>query len=45
MSLYTLALFVHVSGAIGAFVSLGLWLFGCHAGRQLMKTRQRSIRS
>jgi len=28
MSLYSLALFVHVSGAIGTFVSLGIWLFG-----------------
>lgn len=28
MSLYTVALFLHVSGAIGAFVSLGIWLFG-----------------
>lgn len=31
MSLYSLALFVHVSGAIGAFVSLGIWLFGLAA--------------
>ncbi len=28
MSLYPLALFVHVSGAIGTCVSLGIWLFG-----------------
>lgn len=34
MSLYTLALFVHVSGAIGAFVSLGIWLFGLAALRR-----------
>jgi hypothetical protein len=31
MSLYTLALFLHVSGAIGACVSLGIWLFGLAA--------------
>jgi hypothetical protein len=34
MSLYTLALFVHVSGAIGTFVSLGIWLFGLAALRR-----------
>jgi len=31
MSPYSLALFVHVSGAIGTFVSLGIWLFGLAA--------------
>jgi hypothetical protein len=31
MNFYSLALFVHVSGAIGAFVSLGIWLFGLAA--------------
>ena len=31
MSLYPIALFVHVCGAIGAFVSLGIWLFGLAA--------------
>ncbi len=31
MSLYPLALFLHVSGAIGACVSLGIWLFGLAA--------------
>jgi len=31
MSLYSLVLFVHVSGAIGTFVSLGIWLFGLAA--------------
>jgi hypothetical protein len=34
MSLYTLALFLHVSGAIGAFISLGIWLFGLAALRR-----------
>ncbi len=28
MSIYMMALFLHVSGAIGTFVSLGIWLFG-----------------
>lgn len=31
MNLYTVAFFLHVSGAIGAFISLGLWLFGLFA--------------
>jgi hypothetical protein len=40
MSLYTLALFVHVSGAIGAFVSLGIWLFGLAALRRARRVEQ-----
>src|SRR5437763_5112507 len=28
MSIYSIALFLHVSGAIGYFVSIGIWLFG-----------------
>jgi Predicted integral membrane protein (DUF2269) len=40
MSLYTLALFVHVSGAIGAFVSLGIWLFGLAALRRAHRVEQ-----
>ena len=40
MSLYTLALFVHVSGAIGAFVSLGIWLFGLAAMRRAKLVEQ-----
>ena len=28
MSLYTIMLFVHVSGAVCLFVSMGIWLFG-----------------
>jgi hypothetical protein len=31
---YTFALFLHVSGAIGAFVSLGVWLIGLAALRR-----------
>jgi len=33
MSLYTLELFLHVSGAIGVFTGLGIWLFGLSALR------------
>jgi hypothetical protein len=31
MSLYTILLFVHVSGAIGLFAGMGTWLFGITA--------------
>ena len=34
MSLYTLALFLHVSGVIGIFGSLFIWLFGLAALRR-----------
>ncbi len=34
MSLYTIALFLHVSGAIGAFAGIGIWLFGLSALRR-----------
>lgn len=40
MSLYSLALFVHVSGAIGVFVSLGIWLFGLSALRRTTRVEQ-----
>lgn len=40
MSLYPLALFVHVSGAIGAFISLGVWLFGLAALRRARRVEQ-----
>jgi Predicted integral membrane protein (DUF2269) len=40
MSLYNLVLFVHVSGAIGAFVSLGIWLFGLAALRRARRVEQ-----
>jgi Predicted integral membrane protein (DUF2269) len=40
MSLYTLALFLHVSGAIGTFVSLGIWLFGLAALRRARLVEQ-----
>ena len=28
MSIYTVVLFLHVSGAIGYFAGIGIWLFG-----------------
>jgi hypothetical protein len=35
MSLYTLALFMHLSGSIGACVSHGIWLYrACRPGLQ-----------
>lgn len=40
MSLYTIALFLHVSGAIGACVSLGIWLFGLAALRRARLVEQ-----
>lgn len=40
MSLYPIALFVHVSGAIGAFISLGIWLFGLAALRRARSVEQ-----
>ncbi|HEX9130693.1 MAG TPA: DUF2269 family protein [Ktedonobacteraceae bacterium] len=40
MSLYNLALFLHVSGAIGAFVSIGIWLFGLSALRRAQRVEQ-----
>jgi len=40
MSLYTLALFLHVSGAIGVCVSLGIWLFGLAALRRAQRVEQ-----
>ena len=40
MNLYTLALFLHVSGAIGAFISLGVWLFGLSALRRARRVEQ-----
>jgi len=39
-SLYTFALFLHVSGAIGAFVSIGIWLFGLSALRRARYVEQ-----
>ena len=40
MNRYTIELFLHVSGAIGAFVSLGIWLFGLSALRRARRVEQ-----
>lgn len=40
MTLYTLALFLHISGAIGVFGSLFLWLFGLAAMRRAARVEQ-----
>src|SRR4029453_15926658 len=40
MSYYPFALFLHVSGAIGAFVSIGVWLVGLAALRRAQRVEQ-----
>jgi hypothetical protein len=40
MSNYVLALFVHVSGAIGICITLGIWLFGLAALRRAQRVEQ-----
>jgi hypothetical protein len=40
MSIYTIVLFVHVSGAIGYFAGIGIWLFGLSAMRQAQRVEQ-----
>jgi hypothetical protein len=40
MSSYTFALFVHVSGVIGMFVGLGVWLFGVAVLRRAERVEQ-----
>jgi hypothetical protein len=40
MNRYTIELFLHVSGAIGAFVSIGIWLFGLSALRRARRVEQ-----
>jgi len=40
MIYYPLALFLHVSGAIGAFVSIGVWLVGLAALRRAQRVEQ-----
>ncbi len=40
MSTYTLALFIHLVGAIGAFVSIGTWLLGLAALRRACRVEQ-----
>lgn len=40
MSIYTIVLFLHVSGAIGYFVSIGTWLFGLMSLRRAQRVEQ-----
>ncbi|HUY75938.1 MAG TPA: hypothetical protein VMV29_04165 [Ktedonobacterales bacterium] len=40
MNPYTIALFAHVSGAIGVFVGVGVWLFGALGWRQAQRVEQ-----
>lgn len=40
MSVYTLVLFLHVVGAIGFFMPLGVWLFGLVALRRVRQVEQ-----
>jgi uncharacterized membrane protein len=40
MSIYPIALFLHVSGAIGYFVGMGIWLFGLSAMRRAQHVEQ-----
>jgi uncharacterized membrane protein len=40
MNRYTIELFLHVIGAIGSFVSLGIWLFGLSALRRARRVEQ-----
>src|SRR5437016_14608316 len=40
MTIYTIVLFFHVSGAIGYFISMGTWLFGLSALRRAQRVEQ-----
>ena len=40
MSIYTIVLFLHVSGAIGYFISMGTWLFVLAALRRAQRVEQ-----
>jgi uncharacterized membrane protein len=40
MSIYTIVLFLHVSGAIGVFAGVGIWLFGLSALRRARRVEQ-----
>ena len=40
MTYYSLALFAHISGAIGAFISIGVWLVGLAALRRAQRVEQ-----
>ncbi len=40
MSIYTIVLFLHVSGAIGYFIAIGTWLFGLSTIRRAQRVEQ-----
>ncbi len=40
MSIYTIVLFLHVCGAIGYFINIGIWLFGLAALGQAQRVEQ-----
>jgi hypothetical protein len=40
MSIYTVVLFLHVSGAIGYFAGIGIWLFGLIGLRRAQRVEQ-----
>jgi hypothetical protein len=40
MSIYTVVLFLHVSGAIGYFIGIGAWLFGLAGLRRAQRVEQ-----
>lgn len=40
MTIYTIVLFFHVIGAIGYFISMGIWLFGLFALRRVQRVEQ-----
>jgi len=40
MNIYTIVLFLHVSGAIGYFAAMGIWLFGLSAMRWAQRVEQ-----
>ena len=40
MSIYTIVLFLHASGAIGYFIGTGTWLFGLSALRRAQRVEQ-----
>jgi len=44
MTIYTIVLFFHVSGAIGYFVSMGTWLFCLSALRRAQRVEQVLLR-
>src|SRR5690348_828568 len=40
MSLYTIALFAHIIGAIGTFIGVSVWLFAAEALRRAQRVEQ-----